>query len=97
MPRFIILDGSTIREAREGEEIRPKKRQRVDEESSQPAKSERGSLLVRDPVYYFESNQPRDCVIKVENTLFKVCMRRHFPLVRLTSDFVRRFLRTFSH
>lgn len=97
MPRFIILDGSTIREAREDEEIRPKKRQRVDDETNQPAKSEMGSLLVRDPVYYFESNQPRDCVIKVENTLFKVCIRCHFPLAQLTLDFVCRFLRTFSH
>jgi hypothetical protein len=77
--RFIIVDGSTIREARDEEEQQPKtrKRQRVDDdenESGQPEKSGAGRF-VHDPEYYHTSRDPslEDCVVKVENTLFKVC------------------------
>ena len=72
--RFIIVDDSTIREARDRqEETRPRKRQRVDEdEEEERNKAEVGSAgarLVCDPDYYKEDG---DCVVRVDNILFKV-------------------------
>ena len=71
---FIIVDDSTIREARDRqEETRPRKRQRVDEDEEEDRKKEEagsaGARLVCDPNYYKEDG---DCVVRVDNILFKV-------------------------
>jgi len=72
--RFIIVDDSTIREARDRqEETRPRKRQRVDEDEEQERKKEEagsaGARLECDLDYYKEDG---DCVVRVDNILFKV-------------------------
>ncbi|KAF9465331.1 hypothetical protein BDZ94DRAFT_1307205 [Collybia nuda] len=70
MPRFIILDGTTIRENHNGEEERPKKRQRIDDD--EPTKLQ-GSAPSRDSIYYFDSvAREKACVIQVEQTLFQI-------------------------
>jgi len=68
--RFIIVDDSTIREARDRqEETRPRKRQRVDEdeEGEREEAGSAGARLMCDPGYYKEDG---DCVVRVDNILF---------------------------
>ena len=81
--RFIIVDDSTIREARDRqEETRPRKRQRVDEDEEEERKKEEvgsaGARLVCDPDYYKEDG---DCVVRVDNILFKVNIYHYITYV----------------
>ncbi|KAF8228786.1 hypothetical protein L208DRAFT_1379202 [Tricholoma matsutake] len=82
MPRFIIVNDGTIRESREYEDPRPRKRQRVlfeqDDDSDKDtltdyftSESTKPELLVRDPEYYLDDPKA-DCFVRVEKTLFKV-------------------------
>ena len=72
--KFIIVDDSTICEAQDRqEEMRPRKRRRVDEDEEEDRKREEagsaGARLVCDPDYCKEDG---DCVVRVDNILFKV-------------------------
>lgn len=84
MPRFIIVNDRTIRESREYEDPRPRKRQRVlfeqDDDSDKDtltdyftSESTKPELLVRDPEYYLDDPKA-DCFVRVEKTLFKVSL-----------------------
>lgn len=90
--RFIIVDDSTVREARDRqEEKRPKKRARVDDSDEEDAKkSSRTHSLhpkgpyERDPVY-FKEDDSANCVVRVRGFMFKV----HFGQRVLVYSLVR--------
>jgi hypothetical protein len=79
MPRFIIVNDGTIRESRDHEDFRPRKRQRVEQGDDSdkdsvvdyPASS-KPELLVPDAEYYLNDDPEADCFVQVENVLFKV-------------------------
>ncbi|KAF9481113.1 hypothetical protein BDN70DRAFT_876715 [Pholiota conissans] len=73
---FIILDDSTVREARDRqEEKRPNKRVRVDsdEEDAQDSYGSHNAKgpVERDPVY-FKEDELANCVVRVRGWLFKI-------------------------
>ena len=77
--RFIIVDDSTVREARDRqEERRPKKRARVDDSDEEDAKKSSQAHPLhpkgpyeRDPVY-FKEDDSANCVVRVGGFMFKV-------------------------
>lgn len=76
--RFIILDDSTVREARDRqEEKRPNKRARVDDsddkDSSKTSCENQNSKgpYERDPVY-FKEDASANCVVRVRGWMFRV-------------------------
>jgi hypothetical protein len=81
--RFIIVDDGTIRESRDHDNLRPRKRQRLELEDGDSRSDEEvvanyfsipqlePDLLVRDAEYYIDDPEA-DCFVRVEKFLFKV-------------------------
>ncbi|GLB38678.1 hypothetical protein LshimejAT787_0505430 [Lyophyllum shimeji] len=82
MPRFIILDGGTIRDSREednAQRLRKRKRLEDDSDNNRPSlrtAADGAETLINDQDYYFTDDPQAECYVRVEKILFKIHSHR---------------------